>query len=104
MVWVAIFRDGMIHAAVDSAAVEVGETPRTKKLPEANLLVSGVGFLGRVEIRRALLGRSPSSIVELETSDMRFIRMRPINGFAASQIWAYSRRPMFDMFVITSCN
>jgi hypothetical protein len=28
-----------MHAALDSAAVEVGETPRTKKLPEANLLV-----------------------------------------------------------------
>jgi len=40
-----------MHAAVVSAAVEVGETPRTKKFPEANLLVR-LGFLGRVEMRR----------------------------------------------------
>lgn len=42
----------MMHDAVVSAAVEVGETPRTKKPPEANLLVKRAGFAGSVEIRR----------------------------------------------------
>lgn len=102
----AIFRDGTIHAAVDSAAVEVGETPRTRKPPEASLLVSEVGFLGRVEKGREGFARRPSSnVLELETSGMRWIRMRPKSGFAVSQIWAYSRRPrLADIFVITSWN
>jgi hypothetical protein len=41
-----------MHAAVVSAVVKVGETPRTKKLPEANFLVRWLCFLGRVEMRR----------------------------------------------------
>lgn len=41
----------MMHAAVVSAAA-VGETPRTKKPPDANLLVRPVGFLEGVEMRR----------------------------------------------------
>lgn len=49
----------MMHAAVLSAAVEVGETPRTKKPPEANLL-NRVGFVGSVEMRREWLERDES--------------------------------------------
>lgn len=90
-----------MHAAVDSAVVEVGETPRMKNPPEANLLVKYVGFFGRgrVEMRREL-GRSPSSN-KLEA--LRLTRMRPKSGFAVSHIWVYSRRPrLADMFLITS--
>lgn len=89
MIWEVIFRDWLMHAAVGSAAIEVGETPRTKNPVEANLLVKYVGFRGTFELRFELLAGGPASNVsELNAlADVRFIRMRPKSGFAVSQIW-----------------
>lgn len=78
-----------MHAAVDSAAIEVGETPRTKNPVEASLLVKYVGLRGTSELRCELLVGGPlSNVSELNAvADVRFIRMRPRSGFAVSHIW-----------------
>ena len=75
-----------MHAALVSAAVELGET-RTRKLPDANLLVSWVDFPAGVDKRRGpATNESRSFLEEASAAEMRF-GMRPRNGWADSQNW-----------------
>jgi hypothetical protein len=85
----------MMHAALVSAAVELGDTS-TRNPPEANRRVSWVGFPG-ADDKRLWLAKIESKAVLEEASGpgTRFGRMRPRNGCADSQRWAYSRRPKF---------
>lgn len=46
-----IFSGATAHAVPFSTTLVVGETPIVRKLPEANLLVNGVGFRGGSGIR-----------------------------------------------------
>lgn len=84
-----------MQAALVSAAVELGDTS-TRNPPEANRRVSWVGFPG-ADDKRLLLAKIESKAVLEEASGpgTRFGRMRPRNGCADSQIWAYRRRPKF---------
>lgn len=84
-----------MHAALVSAAVELGDTS-TRNPPEANRRVSWVGFPG-ADDKRLLLAKIESKAVLEEASGpgTRFGRMRPRNGCADSQKWAYIRRPKF---------
>lgn len=88
------------HVAPVSTAGELGETPRAKKLPEANRLVIWVVLRGGKDdafLPCRLNRKLHENCVGFGASEMkgkRFVRRpRPSNGLATSQKLVYNLRP-----------
>lgn len=100
----------IVHVAPVSTAGELGETPRAKKPPEANLLVICVVLRGGNDdafLTCRLKRNSHGNLVGFAVSDIKgkrpVRRARPNNGFAASQRLVYNLRPKLPaMIAVTS--
>lgn len=89
-----------MQATPPSAAVVLGETPKTKKPPEATRLVKGVAFL---DFESRLQVKNESNAFDASGAETRFT-MRPRNGFTGPHRWVYRRRPKLADIVFTSCD
>lgn len=104
------FSGAMVHVVPASTAVGLGDTPSTRKLPEANRLViclvrgGNDDILRTFALKRIFRNKFPELGDSKKKEGMWPARSpHPNKGFAVSQKLVYSLRPkLMDMTAVTS--